>query len=95
MDAHEVMEETDSTSTPGLSAFAEVAHSSLGRAPLCWQMLQKLLPDKATVTPAEELLSPHVLDASPIITRANSQDKLAGDMQGLIKEERDCIPEEL
>lgn len=49
VDAHEVTGEMDSTSTLGLSGFAEVAHPPLVRAPLCWEMLPKLLPGKATV----------------------------------------------
>lgn len=51
-----------------------VAHPSLGRAPLRWRTLQKLLPDEATRTPAQEMLPLPVLDARTVITRAKSQD---------------------
>lgn len=95
MDTHEVMEEMDSTSTPRLSGFTEVGPLFPSKSPTMLEDVQKLLPNNATGTPTQELLSPRILDARPIITRANSQDKLAGDMLGLIKEERDCIPKEL
>lgn len=89
------MEEVDSTSTARLSSFVGVARPSLLRAP-------SMLEDAAEASPQQGNRYSHSgagLTSHPGCqannNQASSQDKLAGDMLGLIKEERDYIPKEL